>query len=269
MFAYPRASAAHNASLSEWPVLIRLFGSFNVLKRGVPIALRGGGKSESLLATLALRHSQRIPREVVLSEVWPEADPTLAGQALNSLVHSLHKLLGDALGGGPVVICTQGAYRLNSEAGIGVDIACFESLANAGDHQSRDGLTSAIGFYESAIELYQGDLRIAAADHYAVVERERLRAIYLTLLARAASHYYRQCDYETCQAFALRLLAQDPCREDACRLVMSCYVHRGERAQALRQYRLCSEILRAEFDVEPEPATTALFDRIRLDPSSI
>jgi LuxR family transcriptional regulator, maltose regulon positive regulatory protein len=167
------------------------------------------------------------------------------------------------------VLCTQGAYRLNSEAGVCVDIACFESLANAGDQHARRGLESAIGMYESAIELYQGDLRIAAPDHYAVVERERLRALHLTLLARAASHYYRLGDYETCLAFALRLLSNDQCREDAYRLVMSCYVHRGERTQALRQYRLCVDILRAEFDVEPEPATTALFDRIRRDPSSI
>jgi DNA-binding SARP family transcriptional activator len=85
--------------LAEWPVLICLFGSFNMLKRGVPVALRGGGKSESLLATLALRHGQRVPRDVLLSEVWPEADPTLAAQALNSLVHSLHKLLGRVAGG--------------------------------------------------------------------------------------------------------------------------------------------------------------------------
>jgi hypothetical protein len=37
----------------------------------------------------------------------------------------------------------------------------------------------------------------------------------------------------------------------------------------LRQYRLCESILAGEFDAAPEPATHALFERIRLDPEGI
>jgi DNA-binding SARP family transcriptional activator len=65
------------------------------------------------------------------------------------------------------------------------------------------------------------------------------------------------------------MLASDPCREDAHRLVMRCYVRLGERAQALRQYQLCKQILRAEYDVAPEDATTALYDRVRLEPGAL
>lgn len=50
---------------------------------------------------------------------------------------------------------------------------------------------------------------------------------------------------------------------------MRCYVRQGERAEALRQYRLCESVLRVEFDALPEPATTALFAQIRLDPGSV
>lgn len=73
-------------------------------------------------------------RDVVLSEVWPDAaDAALAGQSLNSLTHSLHKQLGDALSGSPPVLHVQGSYQLNLEAGVGVDTASFEALATAGD----------------------------------------------------------------------------------------------------------------------------------------
>jgi hypothetical protein len=50
---------------------------------------------------------------------------------------------------------------------------------------------------------------------------------------------------------------------------MRCHVRRGERAQALRQYRLCESVLRSEFETDPEPATKALFEQIRLDPDSV
>jgi DNA-binding SARP family transcriptional activator len=66
-----------------------------------------------------------------------------------------------------------------------------------------------------------------------------------------------------------RLLADDPCREDAHRLAMRCYMQRGQRAMALHQYHVCVDILRMEFDASPEAATTALFDQIRLQPESI
>ena len=102
-----------------------------------------------------------------------------------------------------------------------------------------------------------------------MVEGERLRALSLTLRARLADSEYKQGDYEACLDQSLELLAADPCREEAHRLAMLCYVRRGERAQALRQYRLCEQILSGEFDAAPEAATTALFDQLRLDPNGI
>jgi DNA-binding SARP family transcriptional activator len=50
---------------------------------------------------------------------------------------------------------------------------------------------------------------------------------------------------------------------------MRAYVRRGERAQALRQYRLCEHVLRREFDTAPEPLTTELFERIRASPAGV
>jgi hypothetical protein len=37
----------------------------------------------------------------------------------------------------------------------------------------------------------------------------------------------------------------------------------------MHQYRLCREILRQEFNAEPEPATEELFGQLRLGPATI
>jgi DNA-binding SARP family transcriptional activator len=50
---------------------------------------------------------------------------------------------------------------------------------------------------------------------------------------------------------------------------MRCYNRLGHRAQALRQYRTCREILEAEFDAVPEPATEELYELLRREPSSV
>jgi DNA-binding SARP family transcriptional activator len=254
---------------ASWPILICLFGSFRLLKAGQLVALRCGGKTEALLGHLGLQENHRIPRETLLQRLWPSSDTALAGQSLHSLVYSLHKLIGDALGGAALVLHDEGHYRLNVEAGVSVDVAGFDALVKAGDQQVGAGdLATAVDAYTGAVGLYRGDLCMGT-DVQVLVERERLRARYLTLLAYLADYHFEEGAYVTCQDYAWRLLGRDPCREDAHRMLMRCYVRQGERAEALRHYRLCMDILHAEFEAAPETATTTLFEQIRLDPGSI
>ena len=251
------------------PVLICLLGNFYLLKMGQAVKVRSGGKAEALLCALALQSDYRVPRDTLLFMLWPKADSALANQSLNSLIYSLHKLLGDVIGGAAPVLHTDGYYQINIEAGVGVDVTYFDALADAGDHQAGLGNHGAAAeAYSRALHLYRGDL-YTGTDLHAILERERLRACYLTLLTHLADYRYGEGDYTACLDYARRLLDTDPCREDAHRLIMRCHVRQGQRAQALRQYRLCQDILRTEFDVVPEPATTALFDKVRLDPDSI
>src|SRR5581483_1928271 len=264
----PAASHQDPAQV-ERPVLICLLGSFRLCSAGRAVQARGGGKTEALLSCLALGPISGIARAALLDAVWPGSEPVLAGQSLNSLLYSLHKLVGDALGGAPPVLRRDSWYRLNREAGVSTDVEQFHALADAGESRGHEGDTpGAMAAYRRALDLYRGDLCVST-DLSSVMERERLRARYLTLLARLADYYYAAGDYVAGLDHALRLLATDPCREDAHRLEMRCYLRQGQRAQALRQYRLCEQVLRVEFDAPPEPATRALFEQVRLDPGSV
>ena len=264
-----RMLAFQDIDPASWPVLICLLGNFRLLQAGQAIGVYNGGKGEALLCALGLHAGHRVPRDQLLSLLWPSAEPALAKRSLNNLIYSLHKLLGDVLGGAQPVIHEDGYYRLNREAGVGVDIACFDALVSAGDRQSGAGDRAAAALYYSrAARLYRGDLS-AATDIHAIVERERLRNAYLILLAELADYQYHIGDYTACLESAWRLLAYDPCREDAHRQVMRCYMRRGLRAAALHHYHVCVDILQAEFGAPPEAATTELFDQIRMQPDSM
>ncbi|MGQ0548652.1 MAG: AfsR/SARP family transcriptional regulator [Armatimonadota bacterium] len=251
------------------PVLICLLGNFRVLKLGRTVAIPTGGKCERLLRVLALRSRCAIPRDTLLSLLWPTSGSAMAGQSLNSAVYTLHRLLGDVLGGPGPVVHTGSMYRLNTEAGVGTDVALFDTFANAGDCKRRaSNLTEASSHYGEAVALYQGDLE-GEADVESLMERERLRARYFTLLFLLSDFYCTKGAYAAALAQVQLLLARDPCREDAHRMAMRCYVKLGQRAQALRQYRLCEQLLRAEFNAAPEPSTTALFEQVRLQPNGV
>jgi DNA-binding SARP family transcriptional activator len=176
-------------------------------------------------------------------------------------------LLGDGLRGTTPVEHTAGHYRLNESAGVAIEVVRFRALADDGERCARAGqMEPAVNFYEHAVRLYGGDLSVVAGrGARATLERERLRATYRRARIRLSDYAFARQDFDASLRHALELLAHDPCREDAHRLVMRCHVRLGERSQALHHYRTVQAILRSECDAEPEPATTALFEQIRLN----
>ena len=206
----------------RWPVCVCLFGSFQVLVSGRPVTLRSGGKAEALLTRLALGQEYGVAREALLEACWPGIDPALAGQSLKSLVYTLHKLLGDALDGASPVVYAGGHCRLNVEAGLTVDVFRFEDLLADGDRLTRAGDDfAAAAAYHEAVLVYRGDLCVGT-DLQMILYREDMRARYLTALAQLADYSFVGGRYEACLDYALQLLASEPCREDAHRLVMRC-----------------------------------------------
>jgi DNA-binding SARP family transcriptional activator len=173
-------------------------------------------------------------------------------------------MLGDAIGGAMPVVHAGEIYRLNTAAGIVTDIDAFQTLASRGNQAWHAGeCASACDYYRDAVAVYRGDLH-AGTDDSTVVERERLRAMYLVTLGRMADLARSRGEYAAAIEYASLVLQYDAGREDAHRTLMACYAALGERVQAMRQYLLCERLLRETFDAVPEPATRALYDRLRV-----
>ena len=249
--------------------LVCLLGRFRLLHGGQSLDALIAGKAMTLLATLGLHLETGVPRDTLLELLWPDQDDEHSAVSLHSLIYSLHCRLRRVRPDAATIVFANGSYALNTAAGVSTDIARFDALVGEGNRRAaarQDAAAAAC--YGRALELYRGDLA-TGSDVAAVIERERLRASFLTILAWLADRTYREADYTATLVHAARLLAYDPCREDAHRLVMRAHVRRGERAQALRQYRLCEDVLEREFEAVPEAATTALFDQIRCDPGGV
>lgn len=63
-------------------------------------------------------------------------------------------------------------------------------------------------------------------------------------------------------SYAYRMLAHDPCREEAHGTLMRCFARRNQRTQALRQFDLCCTLLRRDLSVEPMPELLALREKL-------
>lgn len=251
------------------PIMISLLGSFRLMIYDKQVPISSGSKSELLLTHLALTRQYRLERSHILEQLWPGYDVTLAGQSLNSLIYQLNKLTKKFSKHDSLVNHDSGYYYLDMSEEIGIDIDYFDAWRAEGMRLLNKGENAkGIAFYECALALYKGDLG-GDSSIQTIIEGERLRAAFLDLLASLSDYAYFNGDHTKALSYIHRLLKHDPCREDAHRQAMRCYVRLGTRAQALRQYQLCCQILAAEFDIKPEAATQELFDQIRLDPTSV
>jgi DNA-binding SARP family transcriptional activator len=257
-----RASPVERAPLPT--LTAHLLGQFRVILKDHPVLDWPSGRGRALFKYLLTHHDRAIPRDVLMDTFWPDAGPEAARNSLNVTLHRLRQALRTA-DDAPIVIFEDGAYRLNPDLQIWLDVEDFERHAQAGQQfEAADQLAAAVTEYELAIGIYQGDfLEDDPYDDWPVLTRERLRVAYLDALDRLGQMYFDQGQHAACIMICQRLLARDSCREDAhCRL-MRCYSRQGQRYLALRQYQVCVEALRAELDVAPDQATTQLYERIR------
>ncbi|MDQ0373930.1 AfsR/SARP family transcriptional regulator [Cellulomonas humilata] len=224
---------------------------------------------EQLVGALAIHRNAGVRREELMEGVWPDRDGDQAGNSLNNLAHWLKQQLCDALGGKSPVHHYGGRYFLALGEDLAVDTMEFDRLGELGSRHSLEGdFETAVRLYDEALQLYVGDLT-SGSDILFLLERERLRGRYLSIMATLAERCYALGDYEQSLQHALALVYADPCREDAHRMIMRCYVRNGQRSQALRHFALCRDILHREFGAVPEVATLALFEAVRTNPATV
>jgi DNA-binding SARP family transcriptional activator/tetratricopeptide (TPR) repeat protein len=241
-----------------------LLGHLRVTLNELPVESWPSGRGKALFEYLLVDSDEPRPRDVLMELLWPEADPEAARNSLNVSMHGLRQALRTAADV-PVVVYQRGAYRLSPALRVWIDVHEFEGHVHAARRLETAGdLAAAAGEFELAIGLYQGDF--LADDPYEawpVLIRERLRVAYLDTLDRLSQIYFGQGVYNPCGMLCQLILARDACREDAhCRL-MRCYSRQHQYHLALRQYQVCVDALRAELDIDPTPATTQLYERIR------
>ncbi len=78
-------------------------------------------------------------------------------------------------------------------------------------------------------------------------------------MSRLADHYAQTGQARKGIRTCYRVLRKDPSHEESHRLLMECFVRLGQRGRALRQYKLCEQALRHEYDMAPSPETQALY----------
>jgi DNA-binding SARP family transcriptional activator len=243
---------------------VLLLGRFEVALDDRPVGAWNSVRGLSLFKYLLTHRGRPCPRDVLMDVFWPDVSPERARNRFHVALSALRRSLR-AVGDIPVVEFRRGAYRLNPELDLQVDVDEFERVVETAERAMTDGDTeAAIACYEQAVTLYRGDLLAESPyDDWALLPRETLRVTYLDVLDRLAALHLAKENLGPCIAIAQLILQQDPCREDAHRLLMRSYARQGRVREALRQFELCSRALATTLGSGPSQATVELNRSIR------
>lgn len=249
-------------------IRIWLFGSMSI---ATPGALDGNeavaiaGRCANLLAYLALGHGRYFSRIELLDNLWPDNGSGNHTGSFNTALWRLRRLIerpphkhGDL-----ITSDRRGAIGLNGPAGVWLDVEEFERVIAPGLAKPTERLSDGdIDGLCRGVALYKSDILIDVTDDWALREREKHRRNYLNALWRLMQVATIRRDYAEAIRRAQAILDNDALREDVHRELMQLFVLGGQRAQALRQFEKCRELLRRELAIQPMRETMMLYQKI-------
>jgi DNA-binding SARP family transcriptional activator len=243
---------------------VRMLGTFEVRVDGIVVATPPGHRGIAVLRYVLSRPGHTASRDELLEEFWPDVEPAIARNRLQVAVSSVRRALREVTNAS-ILEYRNGGYRIDTDVELDIDIESFEgTMARARAAAHAHDTANAIALFRRAVSLYRGDFASDAPfEQWTLLPRESLRLKYVDALDRVSRMQLAAGRIDECIATAHRMLDVDPCREDAHRLLMRCYVDQGRVHQALRQFELCRRVLDTTLGVAPSPETIGLRDAVR------
>lgn len=212
--------------------------------RPIKLALR---KGLALLVYLAEAKGGAVARDVIATQLWPEADRETGLARLRRLLHRIELALGE-----PVFETDRTSVRWSPTVELAIDSHLFESACDR-------------GAFEQACQIYRGDFLAGFSpedspefDDWAFFRREALRGRLVHALERLVQDRNAAGDHFAATGHAGRLVELDPLSEVYGRHLIRSLLLAGDRSAAERHHAALAQRLRDELGVAPEAETEAL-----------
>jgi DNA-binding SARP family transcriptional activator len=246
---------------ADWPWRLRIhvLGELSVTRDEQP--LRWAGKAQrkplELLGLLAAHGGGPVDADALIDALWPSLEADAPKASLEMAVSRLRKLLDvpDA------VQVADGAVSLDP-ALAWCDAAAFETLAERlqTDLAERPADPALARSAERLFALYRD--RLLGSEELAgpmLVARERLALSFYRAVSRWGAALEARSQWGAAIALYERALTREVLAEPIYRALMRAHLACGERAEALRTFRRCRELLAAVLGTTPAAETLALF----------
>jgi two-component SAPR family response regulator len=229
-------------------------------------------KVKTLFAYLLEREKAGATAERLVDLLWPNQKDRRKG--LTRLYHTVYCLrlaLEPQLSTGRAsryVLYEGDRYFLALPDDSWIDVVAFDRLCHRGEDLARLGeADDALVCYLGAEDLYKGDFLAdiplvyaeRVDDDWCWSRRYWLREMYLKLFLSLAELCLKRGAISESLSYWQKALEMDPCCEDAHRGMMRAFYQAGRRDALVRQYSLCTDLLRREEGRMPDVRTAQLY----------
>jgi DNA-binding SARP family transcriptional activator len=233
-------------------IAARLFGGFELRSGDGKELTLSTRKARALLAFLVVESGQWHSREKLAGLLWADSAQTQARNSLNQALYELRKL--EDFSGEPIVEREPERVRI-FDGVVDSDVDRFKALL-------KDDVLEAAKLRTG--DLLDGvDLRDQAFLDWLTAKRAEYRAALAKALRTLASSTSERTTSDAGLQAACQLVAIDPLDEPARRQYMQLLAQSGNRAEAIRQYDICADLLKEELGIEPDAATQEVLEQIR------
>jgi predicted ATPase/Tfp pilus assembly protein PilF len=228
-------------------------------------------KVRALLAYLALKPGQPHPRKALADLLWPDGKKSTDN--LRNALASLRKTLRDQDSRPPFLSITADTVQVTLTDDDEIDVVTFATLlgtCKTHSHRRLERCRSCMSRYEQAAGLYRGEFLEGVScegsddfDAWLTFNRAYYRRCTSEIVAHLAMHYEVRQHYGAAEMYARHWAALDRLNEQAYFVLMRALTFQGQRGAACDQYHILCHFLQKHDLLEPEPATTRLYEQIR------
>ncbi len=244
----------------EPPALPRIYlvGNMRAVVPDGADFLPRGRKTRGLLAILCLAQGERVSRSRLVGLLWDRSGEAQARMSLRQSLSELNSIVNRHVPG--LVEIDRESVRLDVSKSWVDALAILEASADAAAHTSN----LVEPYSERLLEDLDGIT--PSFDQWLTAERtrfeDRVRKILEAELDRLTEQNAKP---EVRAAAARRLVNFEPTHEGAVRSLMKAFAQMGDRAQAIREFEHCRQVLQRMLDLPPSKETIAVYEAVRVE----
>jgi DNA-binding SARP family transcriptional activator len=211
---------------------------------------------------LAVNRHRSIHRDELLGAIWPDDAPAKTDSGLDAILSKLRGMFKSAgfapTAAGVTVSSKTIALHLPIDAWIDLE-AATNALDEAEGGFRRGDTATAWSLANVAVVISKRPFLADVEAPWIESQRSALRAMQMRALQCLVNVSANNSEPLLAVQHALEMIELEPFRETAYQLLMKMHAAAGDRAEALRVFARCRELLRDELGVSPSPQTEAVY----------
>lgn len=244
---------------------IRMFGKFQIENENGMLN-KENMRSEMLTRLLAYMVSHRekdMTAQELIDVLWPDDQSDNPSGALKNHMYRLRKLMNRTWGeDGRYIITGRGAYQLNPELVVHVDIEEFEECCRQVFNSEDPAVQQENG--KKAVELYQGMFLSELSSEYWVISiATYYHSIYLTMVKKLAALLEKEKQFTDVEEICAKAIQIEPLDEEIHCFLLRAMIADNKQKLASNHYKETVKLLYDSLGVRPSGEMETIYEELQ------